>query len=284
MNIFQPYSSVQPLINTPSPAKAPMQIQAVVRNQEPASARAETAPARLESTASRTEFAVDLGGDATMDGLRALWANLQGNHGQALSGLRPLVSVQEGSTLRRDSWRLAPEISPDVYEAVLIDGAMLTVTFLSDVDRISFTVEVGSQHDFVIQHGDERCLTRIVGVRLVPAAVFDAAYRAAHAGKISVEVPEVYELVNVALALTPAGLADRNLVYHDSAYYRAMVEWFEPWRGHPVVAALDEALARGPGYSRLKMNGYAFEFDCRRYRCNPRCLQSRARDSCRYAS
>ncbi|MCC6948998.1 MAG: hypothetical protein IT539_14635 [Bradyrhizobiaceae bacterium] len=96
MNIFQPYSSVQPLINTPSPAKAPMQIQAVVRNQEPASARAETAPARLESTASRTEFAVDLGGDATMDGLRALWANLQGNHGQTLSGLRPLVSVQEG--------------------------------------------------------------------------------------------------------------------------------------------------------------------------------------------
>ncbi len=178
-----------------------------------------------------------------------------------LQSTRPVVSVQEGSTLRRDAWRLAPEVSPDVYEAALADGGPLTVTFLTDVDRISFTVEVGSHHDFIIQHGGDRCLTRIVGVRVVPAAVFDAAYRAAHAGEISVEVPEVYELVNVALALTPTGLADRALFYHDSAYYQAMRAWFEPHRGHPVLAALEEALEHGPGYQRLKMNGYAFVFD-----------------------
>ena len=90
MNIFQPYSSVQPLINVPNPASAPMQIQAVAREQEPA------LPARSGSTATRTEFALDLGGDATMEGLRARWTDLQGSQGQALTGLRPLVSVQEG--------------------------------------------------------------------------------------------------------------------------------------------------------------------------------------------
>lgn len=178
-----------------------------------------------------------------------------------LKSTRPVVSVQEGSTLRPDAWRLAPEVSPDVYEVALPGDAPITVTFITDVDRLSFTVKAGSRHDFIIQHGDDRCLTRLVGVREVPAAVFDADYRAANAGRISVEVPEVYELVNVALALTPAGIEDRTLFYHDSAYYRAMRAWFDPWRNHPAIAALDAGLRQSPGYQRLKMNGYAFVFD-----------------------
>ena len=31
-----------------------------------------------------------------------------------------------------------------------------------------------------------------------------------------VEIPEVYELVNIAIAMTPIGTEDRNLVYKDS--------------------------------------------------------------------
>jgi hypothetical protein len=178
-----------------------------------------------------------------------------------LRSTRPVVSVQEGGTLRQDAWRLAPDVSPDIYEASLPDGTPLVVTFISDVDRISFTVEAGKSHDFIIQHGDRRCLTRITGVRLVPAAVFDAAYRASHGGKISVEVPEVYELVNIALSLTPTGLADRSLFYQDSAYYKTMRAWFDPYRSHPAITALDAALKASPGYARLKMNGYAFVFD-----------------------
>ncbi len=47
--------------------------------------------------ATRTEFGVDLGGETSLDGLRARWATLVGNHGPALEGLRPLVRVREGS-------------------------------------------------------------------------------------------------------------------------------------------------------------------------------------------
>lgn len=53
-------------------------------------------PQSTDSTATRTEFAIDLGGEASIDGLRALWANVRGNHGAALEGLRPLVSVRDG--------------------------------------------------------------------------------------------------------------------------------------------------------------------------------------------
>jgi hypothetical protein len=101
INIFQPYSSVRPLVGAPSPSQAPMQIEAIARGEQPAPAvtssiRPEPASSRTDSTATRTEFAVDLGGNSSIDGLRSLWANLQSNHGQTLAGLRPLVSVQEG--------------------------------------------------------------------------------------------------------------------------------------------------------------------------------------------
>jgi hypothetical protein len=44
----------------------------------------------------RTEFGIDLGGEKTVDGLRARWATLRGNHGAALDGMRPLISIKEG--------------------------------------------------------------------------------------------------------------------------------------------------------------------------------------------
>jgi hypothetical protein len=57
-------------------------------------------PANMQAADSgtvKTEFAIDLGGDMSIDGLRARWANIKGNHGAALDGLRPLVSIREGA-------------------------------------------------------------------------------------------------------------------------------------------------------------------------------------------
>jgi hypothetical protein len=47
------------------------------------------------SVATRTEFAADIGGDATLDGLRALWASLKSGHPVLMQGLRPVVAVRE---------------------------------------------------------------------------------------------------------------------------------------------------------------------------------------------
>jgi hypothetical protein len=172
------------------------------------------------------------------------------------------VTVKDGEQLKENSWTLAPELKPDVYEAELIDGKPHKVTFITDVDSITFTVEEGKTYDFIIRRGADLCHTRIVGRRFVPAARFDKKYRDSHRGKTFVEIPEVYELVNVAIAMTPAGLGDKNLVYQDSEYYAAVRRWFDPHKNHPLLAELDSALKKNPNsYFSLKMNGYAFEFD-----------------------
>lgn len=60
-------------------------------------AQALVAPrAAVDSIATRTEFAVDLGGDISVEALRALWATMQGNH-PALANLKPLVSIRDGA-------------------------------------------------------------------------------------------------------------------------------------------------------------------------------------------
>lgn len=200
-------------------------------------------------------------------GLLALAAAAQGDSQGKLPVIKsnvPVVSIQDGAVLRKDFWSLAPEAKPDVYEAALVEGRPHKVTFITDVDSISFVVEEGKHYDFIIRRGDDLCHTRIVGTRLVPAAVFDEKYRAAHRGKILVEIPEVYELVNVALAMTPTGIRDKNLVYQNSEYYARVRRWFDPHAGHPLLAALESALKQNPNsYFSLKMNGYAFEFDGR---------------------
>lgn len=174
----------------------------------------------------------------------------------------PLVSIQDGEVLRRQAWLLDPESKPDIYEVGIMNGKPHRVTFITDVESISFLVEEGKSYDFIIQHGEALCYTRIVGVKFVPAAVFSDDYQKTHRGHISIEVPEVYELVNVAIAMTPIGLEDPNLVYKNSDYYLRMRAWFEPFKDHPLLARLSADLRKAPDrYFTLKMNGCAFEFD-----------------------
>ena len=173
-----------------------------------------------------------------------------------------IISIQDGEVPKKNYWTLAPEAKPDVYEADLIDGKPHKVTFITDIDSISFMVEEGKKYDFIVQRGEDICYTQIVGKRFVPAAVFDSKYRTEHKGKMVVLIPEVYELVNIAIAITATGIENKNLVYQNSEYYARMRQWFDKHKDHPLLAELDAALKKNPGvYSTMKMNGYAFEFD-----------------------
>src|SRR5215211_4924747 len=51
----------------------------------------------VESVATKTEFAIDIGGDSTFEGLRALWSSLKRRHAALFNGLRPVVAVREGA-------------------------------------------------------------------------------------------------------------------------------------------------------------------------------------------
>ncbi|MCP4292432.1 MAG: hypothetical protein GY780_11440 [bacterium] len=164
--------------------------------------------------------------------------------------------------MKNNSWTLAPEAKPDVYLVDLMGGKSHTVTFLTDVDSKSFEVEIGKSYDFNIVWDDQICFTRLTGQAFVPAAVFDSYFEAKNRGKILVEIPEVYELVNVAIALTSFGQENRNFIYHDSPYYTKVLDHFAAHLDHPFVTTLDSLLAGNSGrYPRLKMNGNAFVFD-----------------------
>ena len=96
-------------VRPPPPPKALKPVAAPPTQIPPPAAAAKSPPTQVaqimsaagspaaESGASKTEFAIDLGGDMSIDGLRARWANIKGNHGAALEGMRPLVSVREGT-------------------------------------------------------------------------------------------------------------------------------------------------------------------------------------------
>lgn len=94
------------------------------------------------------------------------------------------------------------------------------------------------------------------------AAVFSPEFQAAHRGAVRVSVPEVYELVNVAIALTPTAEGDDMLVAKHTPYYQRVRAYFSDATDHPFVKALDAELQKDKfRYTPRKMNAYSFEFD-----------------------
>jgi len=77
---------------TPAPSVA-----APSQNRVAAGHLATNNPTAAESVATKTEFGVDLGGNATIDGLRTMWSNLKATQPAMLEGLRPVITIREGA-------------------------------------------------------------------------------------------------------------------------------------------------------------------------------------------
>jgi hypothetical protein len=54
------------------------------------------APTAADSVATKTEFGIDVGGNASVEGLRSLWMTLKTSQPALFEGLRPVVAVREG--------------------------------------------------------------------------------------------------------------------------------------------------------------------------------------------
>lgn len=72
-----------------------------------------------------------------------------------------VISIEDGSEMKKNSWTLAPDAKPDIYETSVKQGQKKKVTFITDADKISFEVEAGKTYDFIIQKGDAMCYTQI---------------------------------------------------------------------------------------------------------------------------
>jgi hypothetical protein len=96
-----PPAALPPAALAPAPlppvASAPLQTPASSPSRVTAGHLATGSPAAAESTATRTEFGIDLGGNASIEGLRTQWASLKAAQPAMLAGLRPLMAVREKS-------------------------------------------------------------------------------------------------------------------------------------------------------------------------------------------
>jgi len=80
---------------TASGPTAPPAPAASLPNRVAAGHLATGMPAPTESVATKTEFGIDLGANATVDGVKAMWAALKAGQPGLLEGLRPVVSIRE---------------------------------------------------------------------------------------------------------------------------------------------------------------------------------------------
>ncbi len=178
---------------------------------------------------------------------------------QATQGL---VSVRVGKEVHHNAWGIAPEAKPDVYQAS-IKGREALVAFLTDVDSIGFRVKPGESYRFyILLNGKDSALTEIQGVKFTEPARFSKKYIRTHTGKTLTEIPEVYELLNIAFALTPTYKKEQWAVSKGTDYYDDVLQYFDRYSNHPTVLLLDSLLARNLFFV-LKMDGYAFDMDRR---------------------
>lgn len=97
----QPPSAPLPSVSAsplPPPAAPPAQAsQPPPTNQaRVAAGHLATGTSAAESVATKTEFGVDVGGNASIDGLRSLWSTLKSGQPALFDGLRPVIAVREG--------------------------------------------------------------------------------------------------------------------------------------------------------------------------------------------
>ena len=89
-------TAAPPVVVAPAPPSVRAPPQAPVVSRPPASSPIAADAAATGSTATRTEFGIDLGTAATVEGLRNLWTAIKGTQAPLLEGLRPVVAVRDG--------------------------------------------------------------------------------------------------------------------------------------------------------------------------------------------
>lgn len=132
---------------------------------------------------------------------------------------------------------------------------------VSEQDSVAFSLNHGVQTTvLIIREAKNDTLTcHFSAKKLVKAATFTDAYKTANLGKTIIQVPEVYELINVIFALTDYGKTDA--IYKNTDYYRSVMEHFSPYASHPAVRTIDSLLKKSHDYyAPLKMDSYAYIF------------------------
>ncbi|MBV8835996.1 MAG: hypothetical protein JO000_05620 [Alphaproteobacteria bacterium] len=107
------WAASPPAASAPAPSPAPTAAAPAASpstNRVAAGHLATGLPTPAESVATKTEFGIDLGSNATVEGVKTMWASLKAGQPGLLEGLRPVVSIRE--------------VRPGVIELRLIAGPL----------------------------------------------------------------------------------------------------------------------------------------------------------------
>lgn len=172
------------------------------------------------------------------------------------------ITIDKKSTT--ENWGISPKTKPDVYKVACKAGKKTQVTFITDLDSISYTITVGQKIYFnIILNEKDTALTGIEGAFIPDAASFSSSYIKKNQSKVSVNIPEAKELLQIIFAITPTGLADTKsyIINHDTtAYYLDVLKHFTPYKEEPIVGKMDSLLKKGY-YINLKMDICVYQFN-----------------------
>ncbi len=87
---------------------------------------------------------------------------------------------------------------------------------------------------------------------------FSNQYIENNRGKIMVEIPEVYELLNIVIALSNIDKDYSSLTNKQTRYYQSVIEHFGEYRNHPIVDEIESA-NKNMGYSNVR-NLFIYSF------------------------
>ena len=170
------------------------------------------------------------------------------------------LDIRDGSNFRKGRWNIDPKTNPDIYES-FISKKYKWVSFISDIDSIRFKVKAGKNYPFIVLlNKRDTAYTQINGIKEIPIVQFNKQYRTSHDGKSFVEIPPVYELFNIAVALTNTAKKDDGLIIKHTQYYQDLLTWFDKYKEEPLIKKLDLVLASNlMGFVSIKMDAYAFD-------------------------
>lgn len=86
---------------------------------------------------------------------------------QTIRSNKAQISIRDGNILKKDYWTITPSARPDIYESVSSSNTH-KVTFITDIDSISFDVKLNKKYNFIILlNNKDSAFTQISGVKKI---------------------------------------------------------------------------------------------------------------------
>ena len=173
------------------------------------------------------------------------------------------LSMRIDTTFYPKRWNIDTRLKPDVSQIPVPIGKAVRVAFIAEKDSLVRTIRGNDVVDFVVlTPGGDSALTQIRGVVFTEPAIFTKPYIQTHSGKTFVEIPDVYELINIVFALTDAGKKSADLIEKDTPYYKSVLANFSQYSSDRIVSVIDSLLKQDESqYFPLKMDAYAYSLD-----------------------